>query len=70
VLIFGGGNLSGFLNSSEIYDPVANSFAVGPSLSAARDSIGATLLPNGRVLAVGGYSGDQSGMTSTDLFSP
>ncbi len=40
--------------SSEIYDPVAGTWAATGSLTWARDAHTATLLPNGTVLAAGG----------------
>jgi hypothetical protein len=50
--------------SSEIYDPVANTFALGPAPKAARNGHTATLLTNGRVLVTGG------GSASAEIFDP
>jgi hypothetical protein len=49
VLIAGGRGLS----STELFDPVSQSFAVGPPMSVERYGNRATLLPTGKVLIVG-----------------
>jgi len=58
VLIAGGfgglGNIAHDLHSTELYDPVTNSFAAStPSMNVARAFATATLLPNGKVLITG-----------------
>src|SRR5262249_25917318 len=70
VLIAGGGDGSGIsLNSSEIFDPNAGTFAVGPIMAARRDDATATLLQDGRVLIVGGISsGTCTG--SAEIYDP
>jgi large repetitive protein len=76
VLIAGGNTTGPFrgaftpLNSTELYDPVTNSFAAStPSMNAARVSATATLLPNGKVLIAGGLiSFDAS--VSIELYDP
>ncbi|HVN29794.1 MAG TPA: kelch repeat-containing protein [Candidatus Binataceae bacterium] len=61
VLIVGGFENSGgtltATNTSEIYDPVHQTFTVGPTMNAARFGHTATLLSNGAVLIAGGLSG-------------
>ena len=61
VLVTGGSTVStsaakGYVNnaSAEIYDPVANTWTPTPPMSAARSHHTATLLPDGKVLVVGG----------------
>lgn len=59
-----------WLTSTELYDPVANTFAATtPSVNTARNFATATLLPNGEVLIAGGYSGS-SYLSSTELYTP
>src|SRR5205823_5732492 len=49
---------AGGLASLELFDPTSNSFTLAAStLSAARESHAATVLPDGRVLIVGGWDG-------------
>lgn len=70
VLIAGG--LSATLTalaSTEIYDPVTNSFAAGPSMNVARYAATATLLPNGKVLIAGGLD-SPAAATSVELYDP
>jgi hypothetical protein len=74
VLIAGGlGKLpSGVINgiqTTEIYDPVTNSFAQdAPSMSTARNSATATLLTDGRVLIAGGRDSAGNILASTDIY--
>ena len=80
VLVVGGDNqTTGYLNSAEIYDPAAASstgtWATTGSLSTARDSHTATLLKDGRVLVVGGFTrlpGQIVGsvLASAELYDP
>jgi hypothetical protein len=78
VLIAGGNTTGPFrgaftpLNSTELYDPVTNSFAAStPSMNAARVSATATLLPNGKVLIAGGLDiTTEQVLTSTELYDP
>ena len=58
VLVVGGGGLDGAygpnIPAAEIWDPVTSSFSTAGSLDEARKAHTATLLPDGRVLVVGG----------------
>ncbi len=55
VLIVGGADNAGkTIATSIVYTPANGTFAAGPSLKAARERHTATLLPNGKVLVVGG----------------
>ena len=55
VLVAGGLN-TGSLTSAELYDPASGSWTFTGSLINRRDFHTATLLPNGKVLAAGGFS--------------
>ncbi len=50
VLLAGGTNL----NTSEVYDPIANAWSAAANLNAKRCTHSAVLLPNGKVLVMGG----------------
>jgi hypothetical protein len=72
VLIAGGthdGNIG--LSSTELYDPVTNTFAAStPDMNTARFVATATMLPNGKVLIAGGVSFDVGYLSSTELYDP
>jgi hypothetical protein len=74
VLIAGGAaNMSstGALATTELYDPVANTFAAStPVMNAARYVATATLLANGKVLIAGGTRDGNTGLSSTELYDP
>ena len=62
-------NGPGAVASTEIYDPATGHFAAGPSMSTSRTGQGAVLLPNQKVLIVGGA--DNSGpLASTEIYDP
>jgi hypothetical protein len=73
VIIFGGGNPS--TATTEIIDLSAATpaWTYGPSMSAPRIEMNATILPNGRVLTVGGSLNDEDTTTASlnaDLYDP
>jgi hypothetical protein len=83
VLVVGGENLPVpgsstdnliVLASAELYDPVSGNWTATGSLSVARRNHTATLLPNGKVLVVGGYGGTYNGsgvyLASAELYDP
>jgi Galactose oxidase, central domain len=73
VLIAGGLAEAGPLSSTELYDPLTNSFVPpsdAPSMNVARYSATATLLPNGKVLIAGGISFYGDPVASTELYDP
>ena len=82
VLVAGSGNQDGYclngLSSAELYDPVANSFALTGAMTIGRYAHTATLLANGKVLMTGGFSSESDcpgagitpALTTAELFDP
>ncbi len=73
VMIFGGGNPS--TPTTEIIEPLAAtpSWTYGPPMSQPRIEMNATILPNGKILAVGGSLNDEDTATASlnaDLYDP
>jgi hypothetical protein len=58
------------LSSAEIYDPVSGTFRATASLNTVRHQHSATLLPDGRVLVVGGYNPSQGWLSSAEIYDP
>jgi len=56
--------------SAEVYDPVSGSFGVTGNLTTARQVQTATLLSNGIVLVAGGFTDNNPGLTSAELYQP
>ncbi len=73
VLVAGGQSLLGTapaaLNSAELYDPDTGTWTATGSLNQARYNHTVTLLPNGRVLVVGGNTATQI-LNSAELYDP
>jgi hypothetical protein len=65
-----GGPVSEALATAEIYDPSTNAFAATGSLSSIRTECTSTLLPDGRVLFVGGSDATGSTLATAELFVP
>ncbi len=71
VLIAGGKAAdASVLNSTELYDPAANTFTTAAAMNTARYSATATLLPNGKVLIAGGLDSSFKPLASTELYDP
>jgi hypothetical protein len=73
VLIMGGGNPA--TATTEIIDLSASSpqWIFGPAMSQSRIEMNATILPNGKVVALGGSANDEDGSTAsfnTDIYDP
>jgi N-acetylneuraminic acid mutarotase len=63
------------LSSSEIYDPVSETWSTTGPLNAARGGLKATLLPNGKVISAGGvvtdeYDNISYSTTGSELYEP
>ena len=57
------------LDSAEVYDPATGTWTPTGSLWAARHDHTATLLPDGRVLATGGYNGANA-LATAEIYNP
>lgn len=70
ILITGGRDDTGLLDSVEVFDPTTEDFTLLPnSLTASRAGHTATLLPDGRVLLLGGEDSTGS-LTSGEIYDP
>ncbi len=72
VLVAGGatvGGGSGPHTASEIYDPQSDAWSAAASMAIPRTRHGAALLPDGRVIVVGGLS-NGARLSSTEIFTP
>lgn len=67
VLIAGGENLAGTLVTSEVYDPILDTWTLDVNLQDALGRAGhrAIMLPSGRVLIAGGWTGSTSNLLSS-----
>jgi hypothetical protein len=75
VLILGGLNSDTVsaalaLNTAELYDPATGVFTVTGNMTTPRDLATATVLPNGKVLVVGGYDATGTALASAELYDP
>lgn len=57
-------------DSAELYDPVTGTSSITGAMSVARTYQLATVLPDGSVMVVGGYSPDVRPTNSTEIFDP
>ena len=69
VLMVGGANLDGPLDTAELYNPARGTWTPTGSLTTARSSHTATLLPNGQVLVAGG-TGAGGRLASAEFYDP
>ncbi len=56
--------------ATELYDPATNTWTAAGNLSVARAYHTATVLPNGKLLVVGGQNTGNVPQVSTDLYDP
>jgi len=66
----GGGGESNPYSTSELYDPRTGTFESGADMSIGRSGHTATLLKNGKVLIVGGWTGRYAVRNSAELYDP
>jgi len=69
VLVFSAGENADCIEDCQRYDPATGSWAIKP-LTHWRCFHTITVLPNGKVLLVGGYDNDTGPWTETELFDP
>jgi hypothetical protein len=67
VLVTGGYNDLSFLNSTELYNPFTETWALGDSMNIKRAYHTASVLNNGNVLVTGGYNGSIA-VNSAELY--
>src|ERR1039457_2746101 len=70
VLIAGGANGGGVLDTVEIYDPATGTCTLVHSMNTPRRSHTATLLSNGNVLVIGGQDGAFNRLASAEIYDP
>ena len=71
MLVAGGYNsTSGYVASTEVYDPATAMWTTTGALATARDGHTATLLPNGKVLVAGGYNSTSGRVASAEVYDP
>ncbi|WP_375768525.1 kelch-like protein [Archangium gephyra] len=72
-VLVAGGSIDGRgttnINAAEVYDPASGSWSATAPMASARVGHTATLLPNGKVLVLGGYDGS-SHLASAELYDP
>jgi hypothetical protein len=70
VLVAGGHDGSGPLDSADLYDPSTGLFTPAGSMTDSRARHTATVLTDGRVLVVGGYVQDSASLDTAELYQP
>ncbi len=76
VLIAGGsaGRLSeggpGIVATTEIFDPTTGRFTAGPMMTSPRNGHAAVLLPNNKVLIIGGTDQDERPLKTAEIYDP
>jgi hypothetical protein len=73
VLIVGGyhnGHTAEITATAELYDPVSGTWSSTSAMSTPRYNHAATLLPNGRVLVMGGFRHNGDPLASAELYDP
>ncbi|CAF1274722.1 unnamed protein product [Adineta steineri] len=69
VLVTGGRGFIGIMNSTELYDPLTETWTIIDSMKIARELHTASILTNGKLLITGGRNYDDD-LKSTELYYP
>jgi N-acetylneuraminic acid mutarotase len=67
--VSGGSSGSAVLKSTELYDPVKNTWSAGADMKTARTGHTAVLLLNGKVLVAGGFDG-KAALATAEIYDP
>ncbi|ADO75496.1 Kelch repeat-containing protein [Stigmatella aurantiaca] len=59
-----------YLATAELYDPATGTWSPAGAMASPRYQHTATLLPNGKVLVVGGYAGSSGALATAELYDP
>jgi len=70
VLVTGGANLAGFLQSADLFDASGGTFAATGKMTAVRFYQDATLLNDGTVLVSGGSDSASRALTTAEIYDP
>lgn len=70
VLVMGGGNGGGLLNSVEYYNVAGDAWTYRANMLTPKSTFSATLLQDGSVLAIGGYSAGSTPLSSIEQYNP
>src|SRR5438046_10637503 len=70
VLIAGGQNSGGAVNTLEIFDPNSGNFSNAGVMSSPRQDHSAAVLSDGRVLIIGGSSDGANALNTSDIYDP
>lgn len=70
VLATGGYITSGVTNTTAIFDPASNTWTTAAPMASPRSDHTSTLLPDGKVLVIGGQPSISSALASAELYDP
>lgn len=70
-IFIAGGRIDGISSvTTERFDPISETFIAGPNLLEGRRNHTASLLPDGRILLVGGYRTDATRILNAEIYDP
>src|SRR2546421_5632097 len=70
VLVAGGDNAGGWLDSAELFDPTTGTWSAAASMATPRRFHTAAVLKDGRVLVAGGSRGPGAMLASAEIYDP